>query len=383
MIDDLEKQEKPNLIKKEKKQRTHPTLRFWGKIFIILAITLLVVGLSLSLKVISVISSQREKGDSERISIFQQISHLISKQGEKIKGEEEDRINILLLGVGGYGHQGSLLTDTIILASIKPSTKQVAFISIPRDLAVEYPGNYYWRKINNAIAFGQEMEYPGGGEALAIDLAQQVTGQKIHYYGRVDFTGFKEIIDGVGGIKVNVEKSFTDYSYPTEDYGYQTISFSAGEQIMDGETALKYVRSRHGTNGEGSDFARAKRQQKVLMALKDKITSFSTLINAKKISEILNTLGNHTKTNMEIWEMLRVYRLIQGVNQSNIITAVLDNGPNGLLKNTTGLNGAYILVPRAEDFSEIHKLCKDIFEQNTNSEEKAKISLEKKLKKKY
>ncbi len=379
MIDDLEKKEKqksPNLINKKLKKHAHPTLRFWGKVFLVLAIALVGVGISLGVKVVMSISSHEITGDGEKISFFQQISHLFSKQGDKINGEKDDRINILLLGVGGYGHQGSLLTDTIIMLSFKPSTKQVAMLSIPRDLTVEYPGNYYWRKINNAIAFGLEMEYPGGGEALAVDLVEDVTGQEIHYYGRIDFAGFEQIIDGLGGIKINVENSFVDYTYPTDDYGLQTLSFTAGEQIMDGETALKYVRSRHGTNGEGSDFARAKRQQKVLLALKNKFTSFSTLINPQKISEILSTLGTHTKTDLEIWEMLKIYNLSQNIKEDNIINFVIDNSPGGYLKTEVGLEGAYILVPSADDFSEIHDLSENIFSYQEIKKEEATISIQ-------
>jgi len=383
MINDLEKKEQsskkpPNLInKKIKKKKNHPALRYWGKIVLVLTIALLAVGLSLSFKIISSVSSHSSGADGEKISVFQQIGNLLSKQGEKLKGEENNRVNILLMGMGGYGHQGSLLTDTIILASFKPSTKQIALLSIPRDLAVEYPGDYYWRKINNSLAFGRDMDYPGGGEALAGDLVKQVTGQKIHYYGLIDFTGFEQIIDGLGGVKINVETSFNDYSYPTSDYGYQTISFSAGEQLMDGETALKFVRSRHGTNGEGSDFARAERQQKVIIALKNKITSFSTLISPKKIAEILNTLGSHTKTDMEIWEMLRLYKLTQSTKAENFNSIVLDNAADGLLKTETGINGAYILVPKADNFSQIHEFCENIFQKKESPEENPKVSIKK------
>jgi hypothetical protein len=202
-----------------------------------------------------------------------------------------------------------------------------------------------------------------------------VTGLDIHYYGRIDFSGFEQIIDGLGGLKINVERSFTDTTYPTDNYGLQTVSFKAGEQLMDGQTALEYVRSRHGNNGEGSDFARAKRQQKVLLALKDKITSFTTLINPRKISEIINTLGSHTKTNMEVWEMLRLYNLAQNIQKNQVITTVLDNSEDGLSKAVVGENGAYLLEPKAGDFSQIQYLAKNIFNQNEIVQEGAKIAI--------
>lgn len=363
-----------NLInQKEKTRPSHPALLFWGKILGSLFITLLIIGLGLSIKFLSSLNIQASQGTNTKVSLLSQLTHLFTKADETVTGEENDRINILLLGIGGAGHEGALLTDTIILASFKPSTNQVAFLSIPRDLAVDFPAPYYSRKINNGLFFGQEMEYPGGGEALMVKMVGEVTGLNIQYYGQVDFSGFEQVIGGLGGVKINVENSFSDATYPTDDYGIQTISFQAGEQLMDGATALEYVRSRHGNNGEGSDFARAARQQKVLLALKDKITSFSTLINPRKISEIINTLGNHTKTNMEVWEMLRLYTLAQNIGKNNIINYVIDNSENGLLENITGENGAYLLVPKAGDFSEVQGYAKNIFSQNEVEKEKAKI----------
>ncbi|MFH1367105.1 MAG: LCP family protein [Patescibacteria group bacterium] len=364
----------PDLLPDKIKNRSkHPALAYWGKILGFLLITILVIGLGLSIKFLSSLNIQTGQGTNTKVSLLSQLTHLFTKADETLGGEENDRINILLLGIGGAGHEGALLTDTIILVSFKPSTDQVALLSIPRDLAVDFPAPYYSRKINNGLFFGQEMEYPGGGEALMAKTVGEVTGLDIQYYGRVDFSGFEQAIDGLGGVRINVEKSFSDSTYPTDDYGYQTVSFKAGEQLMDGTTALEYVRSRHGNNGEGSDFARAKRQQKVLLALKDKITSFSTLINPSKISEIINTLGSHTKTNMEVWEMLRLYTLAGNIDQNNIINYVLDNSENGLLENITGENGAYLLVPKTGDFSEVQGYVKNIFNQNEVEKEKAKI----------
>ncbi|MFA5070485.1 MAG: LCP family protein [Patescibacteria group bacterium] len=368
----------PNLVSKpNKKKSAHPALLFWSKIFGSLLVTLVIIGLGLSIKFLSSLNIQTNQDSTNtKVSLFSQLTHLLTKTNDTIAGEEKDRINILLMGIGGTGHEGALLTDTLILVSFKPSTNQVAFLSVPRDLAVDFPAPYYSRKINNGLFFGQEMNYAGGGEALMVKTVSDVTGLEIQYYGRVDFSGFEQLIDGLGGVRINVEKSFSDATYPTDNYGYQTVSFKAGDQLMDGATALKYVRSRHGNNGEGSDFARAARQQKVLLALKDKITSFSTLINPSKISEILNTLGTHTKTNMEVWEMLRFYTLAQNIGKDNIINYVIDNSENGLLKNITGENGAYLLIPKAGDFSEVQALAKNIFSQNEIEKEKAKIVLE-------
>jgi len=250
--------------------------RWWWSTLILLFIVI-VIGLGFLTKIVLAINSTNSQ-TGEKIGFFEQIKHLLINPEKEIKGESDDRLNMLLIGIGGAGHPGSYLADTIIVASLKPSTKEVAFISIPRDLYVEIP-DYGWRKINNAFAFGHGPDYPGGGEALLKEIVEDVTGLPIHYYARLDFEGFRKAIDDVGGIDIYVENSFTDYEYPDYNYGYQTISFKKGWEHMSGERALQFVRSRHGTSGEGSDFARSKRQQKVLFAVKERIFSINTFIN--------------------------------------------------------------------------------------------------------
>jgi LCP family protein required for cell wall assembly len=205
----------------------------------------------------------------KKIGFLQSVKNFIFHSDNVMIGQTDDRINILLLGIGGSGHDGPYLSDTNIIMSIKPSTKEVAMISIPRDLAVKI-NNYGVRKINNANAFG-ELEQSGNGAEYARKVFEETFNISIPYYARVDFEAFKEIIDNVGGITVNVERSFTDLSYPGPNDSYQTISFQAGEQEMNGEQALIFSRSRHGSNGEGSDFARARRQQLMLSAFKKKL----------------------------------------------------------------------------------------------------------------
>ncbi|MFH0952468.1 MAG: LCP family protein [Patescibacteria group bacterium] len=310
-------------------------------------------------------------------SLFSQLGHIITRSADPIDGEAQDRINFLLLGIGGAGHDGALLTDTIIVASLKPSTGQVAMISIPRDLIVEFP-TYYNRKINNAIVFGQQLDYPGGGDQLSVAMVEQVTGLDINYYGRIDFSGFEQIVDQLAGVAVTVDNSFIDYQYPTNNYGYQTVSFTAGEQTLSGDRALKFVRSRHGNNGEGSDFARSRRQQKVLAAIQDKAFSLGTLTNPVKMQNILNTVSSNVKTNMEFHEMLRFSSLLKEADTNNIITVVLENGQDGLLTTTSGIDGAYILEPKAGDFSEIQKLSQNVFQaeqSDTTIPEKATIAI--------
>src|SRR3989339_215931 len=216
-----------------------------------------------------------------KVNIFHQLTTM-AKGGSELKADN-GRVNVLLLGVGGEGHDGPNLTDTIIVASIELETNKIAMISIPRDLVVEIEDKGFW-KINNANHFG-EQKNPGHGGELVKNVVSQVIGVPIHYYIRVDFSGFEKLIDDLGGVKVEVDNSFIDYQFPAANYKYQVVSFDKGWQTMDGETALQFVRSRHGNNGEGSDFSRSKRQQKVITAVKERALSYRTLFSPGKMNE--------------------------------------------------------------------------------------------------
>lgn len=189
----------------------------------------------------------------------------MSSNDKPLLGETDDRINILLLGMGGLGHDGPYLTDTIMVASFKPSTKQAALISLPRDLSANIPG--YGSQINNANAFG-EQENSGSGPDLARRTISQVLGIPIHYYVRVAFEGFKDIIDSVGGVTVDVENTLDDYTYPVtgkEDSlsgRYEHLHIEKGTQHMNGTLALKYARSRHAAGVEGSETLRVQSANK-------------------------------------------------------------------------------------------------------------------------
>ncbi|MEK7130413.1 MAG: LCP family protein [Patescibacteria group bacterium] len=307
-------------------------------------------------------------------SFFSEIIGFIQSGDKKLVGENEDRVNVLLIGIGGEGHEGGLLADTIILANIKPSTKEVVLLSIPRDLTVNIPG-YGERKINNANAFGAMDDLPGGGGMFTARILSNVLNTSIPYYMRVDFSGFKKLVDDAGGVNIDVDKSFTDSEYPTTNFGYQTISFKQGNQKMDGDKALKYTRSRHGNNGEGSDFARSRRQQKVIMALKDKMLSLEFLANPEAVSKTAEDLGNHIKTNLKLWEIMRLRSYAEKIGAGSVASKVLENNEAGMLKSETGIDGAYLLMPREKDFSEIQEFSKNIFNYSPISNEKARLDL--------
>jgi len=150
---------------------------------------------------------------------------------------------------------------------------------------------------------------------------------------------------------------------------------------MDGDLALKYARSRHGividdSNGyEASDFARAKRQQQILSAAKDKIISVNTILNPKKINELLEILGDHVATNLKLWELIRLADFAKNINTSEIKNHVIDDSPDGLLYASTALDGSFVVLPKSSNFSEIHNYCNDIFESEEKQEEQVNLQI--------
>lgn len=176
-------------------------------------------------------------------------------------------INILLLGTDDRpDEQGPPRTDTIILLTLDPQTNTAGMLSLPRDLWVPMPGFDFNAKINTAYGLG-ETRTNGGGAQLVMDTVSQLIGRPIDYYVRVNFQGFVQTIDLIGGIDVMVQKTIHDEEYPTADYGVETFHLEAGQQHLDGVTALKFARTRHGDD----DYGRARRQQEVIRAVADKV----------------------------------------------------------------------------------------------------------------
>lgn len=355
-----------NLLAKKtkKKKRVIPKLFFYPLIFIVLFIFIFSF---------QVILSGDTLGETfEKINIFSRYGLSISDD-RPLKGEDQDRINILLLGMGGEGHPGPYLTDTIMLVSLRLSDNKVSMVSIPRDLSAPIPG-YGWRKINNANHFG-EMQEKGQGAEFASQTISEIFDIPIHYYVRVDFSGFEQLINELGGIDVHVDTAFSDSQFPTDNYGYQKVTFAEGWQTMDGQTALNYARSRHGTNGQNSDFARSKRQQKVLQAVKEKALSFNTFLSYRKISALFELYQDKVATNLEPWEMFRFAKIAKDINTDNIANTVLDNGPNGPLYSTN-INGAYLLLPKDMSFYQLQQIVKNSFEPQAEIKAKEYVKVE-------
>lgn len=344
------------LIKKDplKEGKRRKPFFLFSRFTIIVIILTTILGVSISL-------ARDTKNDPGHPSFFGAVQRLVTSGDKTLDGEDGDRINVLILGIGGAGHDGPELTDTIILSSVRPSTGEVGMLSIPRDLSVPIPG-YGWRKINSVNAYG-EQDNPGHGAELASQSISEIFDQPIPYWVKVDFRGFEEFIDAIGGVDVNIERSFDDPTYPIDDDLGSTIalSFTAGEQHLDGATALQYVRSRHGNNGEGSDFARAARQQKVILSIKKKVLSAGTLLNPARLTRIIDTLKGNIQTNIGTWEILRLANVADLFVGQNISNNVLTTAPGSPLYDTY-VNGAYVILPRNNDWTPLQTIAKNIFD---------------------
>lgn len=294
---------------------------------------------------------------------------ILKDPGSALKSND-GRTNILILGRGGASHEAPDLTDTMILLSIRLKDKQVSSISIPRDIWI----NSMKAKINSAYYYGEKKQQ-GGGLILSRDAVFQVTGLPVHYAVMVDFEGFRKAIDLVGGVEVEVKKGFTDEKYPSQKLEdshlggqagpsekeiYETVKFEAGWQHMDGDTALKFSRSRYSADPEeGSDFARGKRQQQILVALASKMKQKETALNAERVRQLRQIFDDYTKTDLGDDEMLALGRIGIGINLQGIGQIGLDEGTKeepGLLMNPpTAKYGQWVLEPRSGDWSQIHE----------------------------
>lgn len=353
-IDFLRK--KYDLVPK-RKQRKNPK-KSW-RILIIVSLLFIFSGFFASYNLFSASNSYQ----GESFTLFDPIRKLINSENGPLSGSEQDRINILILGNAGTGHDGPELTDTIIIASIKPSTKEVAMLSIPRDLTVPMP-NRGWRKINHANPYG-ELIKSGYGPEYATEIISDIFDIDIHYHIKVDFKGFEQLIDAIGGIEIYVDRTFTDNMYPDENDSYQSLTFEEGWQHMNGSRALKYTRSRHGNAGEGSDFARAARQQKVITASKEKILSTATILNPNRLNQLIQVFNKNVQTNISIPDIIRLAQYLPEISNNNIKNHVLDDSPNGPLY-PSNLNGAYVLLPKKDNWSDLRYLAANIFADEIN-----------------
>lgn len=334
--------------------------------------------------------------------------------------QTEGRVNVLLLGNAGGTHDGASLTDSIIVASYDTETNKATLFSIPRDLWLDNVG----AKVNTVYQRGKKET--GDGLKYSEEKIGEIIGLPIHYGVRLDFNGFAKAIDLVEGIDVEVPKTFDDYVYPIEgkeddlcdlvekeveitkqeynliqsklpadtvtsagtddtkikvkalvspsdkiatessDFGcrYEHIHFDQGKTHMDGTTALKFVRSRHGLNGEGSDFARSRRQQVVLDAFRAKILSLETLLDPGKLFGLASTFGSSFETDIAQDKFLHFYNLSKKLlGTENIVLGDLGKGESLLVVGQMGeYGGAFVMVPKDDNWQSIPDFVKSKLE---------------------
>lgn len=369
--------------------------RRWFKI---LLIVLVIVILALGLKTGGVLNKIFRGG------VLETLIHSIPGVKDELKGEEEGRVNILLLGMRGENMPGGgKLADTIILFSLNLPDKKVSMISIPRDLYVAVPGTQDRQKINAVHHYGEEKGKGKGLEDMET-VVGEITGLPIHYAASIDFVGFKQLIDAIGGVEITLNQPFEEamqfdephvcdsfFTIPTGEYENKTVSYfseesqihktrvvasyplcaapretlecggdfklSAGKQTLDGEQALCYARSRV----TSSDFERAKRQQIIVKSVKNKMLSIGTLSDFSKINGILDALGDNARTDMAIWEMQQIYSLYKEMPEAEIYQRVLENSQEGLLYHPENGAAGYILLPIGDNYDKIREMAKNIF----------------------
>ena len=274
----------------------------------------------------------------------------------------ESRINILLLGsderIDGVEPPR---TDTMLLVTLDLRRHTVGMISFPRDLWVPIPYYNVASKINTAYAIGEQGGYHLGGAQLAKDTVSSFIGQPVQYYVQADFNGFVRFIDEIGGITIEVPQTIHDPEYPTADYGYQTFYLEAGTRVLDGQTALKYARTRN----MDSDYGRAARQQQLIRAIANKVMDADMIpILLTRAPQLLSSTWGSVRTDMKLQKAAEIANYVKS-NVSEVSTLVLDDRYG---EESYSENGAWILLP---DRNLIRPALKRFFDPAVRADEVA------------
>lgn len=260
----------------------------------------------------------------------------------------QERVTILMLGIDQRCEEdGPTHTDSMMLVTVDPVGLSAGILSLPRDMWVEIPSVGVDR-INQANYYGEIYNYPGGGPALAVDTVEAFLGVKIDYYAAVNFDAFVEIVDQIGGIDIVVPEAITDETYPDRCYGYDPFQIEAGDQHLDGQTALKYARTRATFGG---DVDRAGRQQAVVLAVRDRVLSLNMLPSLiTKAPALWQTLQDNVRTDMSLEEAMQLALLVQEIPRSSIHTSVIDY--DYVYAETTP-DGRQVLVPNRDNIRQL------------------------------
>ena len=306
---------------------------------------------------IHAISPRAQPGDL--VALLHRQTDQPGSLGWKVKHDE--RINILLLGYGGPGHDGPYLTDSVMLVSIRPSTHQAIMVSLPRDLWVKIPAlpnnRYLIGKLNSAYAVGVDhADYPNvrsdwqsatGGGDLAAATVSQITGQAIDYWVGVDFKAFRDVVDALGGVRVDVPTTLDDPYFPRgETTGMMRVHIDAGWQQFDGERALEYARSRETT----SDFDRSRRQQLIMLAVRQRVFSLNAV---PRMLSLLGALQDNVRTNLRPADFRPLANLAAQIKDPDIRRVSIDT--SNLLRSAYSSDGQYILKPLDPTYGALHQ----------------------------
>lgn len=325
-----------------RKSRTHTGTRLPALVTGGLIVVLLVVGMLAFAFVVSFVRGSLavpggKPGVPQRLEPSEHVSYDFGQLLPTWSGTE--RVTVLVMGVDERAQEsGPWRTDTMMLLTIDPVTREAGVLSIPRDLWVPIPG-YPDGRINTAHFLGELYHHPGGGPGLAVETVEYNLGVKIDYYVRINFRAFVTLVDQIGGIDVYVEKPINDPLYPDYSYGYDPLYIEAGWHHFDGEMALKYARTRHGS----SDFDRARRQQQVLTAILDRVTSYELLPQlARSAPELYETLADSVDTDLALDQILALANLASAVEPETIRFGVIDET---CTQPWVTPDGAQVLVP--------------------------------------
>jgi LCP family protein required for cell wall assembly len=252
-------------------------------------------------------------------------------------------MNILLIGIDGFSNNygRSARADTLILVGVNFAEKSARMLSVPRDLWVQLPGlpQVPEGRINTAYHYGQLYQAPGGGPGELTAVFANTFGLRVDRYVVVSFAAFEQAIDAIGGIEVNIPEPIHDGHYPLRDgSGTIAIDFPAGQVHLDGSNALIYARIRH----DSSDFRRMRRQQQVLMAVRNRLLSPQTLPHLPALAQVL--LGA-AHTNLSLEDLALLGCLGVQVGSDAIQTWVIDSS---MTQDTRLADGAQVLTPNMD-----------------------------------
>lgn len=271
---------------------------------------------------------------------------------ENINKNQLGYTNILVTGVGGEKHDGAYLTDSIILASVNPSKEHIILTSIPRDIYIE-SDDFTNQRINSIYANHQKLGHQIAMKKLT-DSVGDLIGQEIHYSIMIDFHAVVDLINIIEGVQIYNPEIIYDPFYPGPNFTYQTFTLPAGYQELDGETALKFIRTRKTT----SDFARSKRQQQILIAIKEKATQLNLFANPSKILDIISAIDSNIQTDLSNTQLLSLAQKFKDINYREFTHLVINDDPNAegsfiYSPPLSDYNNAYVLVPLDSNNMEI------------------------------